>query len=474
MKHLVSRIGAMAALAGLILTMLGTPRATASQASGDATGKKEASQPYLGWSTWSLQATRYPGVNTQGRYSWLNEENLLAQIDVMAEDLERYGYEYINIDAGWWMDWDWNPGYDQYARPTTNLERFPSGMDYIARYIQRKGLKMGTYLPVGLEVGAYNGGNSPIWGAPGCTTADIVFDDLRLTNGFGADGTAYAMDFSDPCAQRYIDSLVAMFDDWGVDLVKLDGVSPGSGRDPAVDGDNYDNVADVAAWDRALADTGRDIHLVVSWAMDLDYAEVWQRYTDSWRIAFDVECYCSTMTTWSASSRSIDALEPWVDEAGPQTGWNNLDSLNVGVGAMDGLTEDERRTLFTFWAIAAAPLYLGDDLTRLDDFGRSLVTDREVIAINQLGIPAQPVDTSTDQEVWYIEKRDGSFVVALFNFGDQPATVAADWKDDLGFSKAAQVGDVWTGAKVSGARDGYSTTVPAHGTRLLEVKPAGH
>jgi hypothetical protein len=296
MKHLVSRAGAGAATALLVPALLLTPGAmaedtaspeavsqpVAAHQSGMTTGQgAEHSQPYMGWSSWSLQATGYPGVNPQGRFSWLNEENLLAQIDVMADDLKQYGYEYVNIDAGWWMDWDWNPGYDEYARPTTNLERFPSGMEYIADYIHDRGLKMGIYMPVGLEFGAYNDGKSPIRGAPGCTTADIVYDDLRPTNGFGEEGSAYAMDFSDPCSQKYLDSLAAMFEEWGVDLLKLDGVGPGSGRDPAVDGDNYDNTADVAAWDRALAGPGEDIHLLVSWALDHDYADFWQRHTDS-------------------------------------------------------------------------------------------------------------------------------------------------------------------------------------------------
>lgn len=467
MSRLVKRI-ALATVISLSLALFVTP--TAAVATRGSHSWDQDKRPYLGWSSWSLQATRYPDVNPQGRYSWLTEANLLAQIDVMAADLKRYGYEYINIDAGWWMDWDWNMSYDEYGRQQVNRERFPRGMDYIARYIHRKGLKMGIYMPVGLERGAYGDGTTPIWGAPGCTTSDIVYDDLRGTNGFGPQGSAYAMDFSNLCSQKYIDSLVAMFDDWGVDLVKLDGVGPGSGKDPAIHGDNFNNVADVAAWDKALARTGRHIHLLLSWSLDHDYADAWKRYADSWRVGFDVECYCPTMTTWTASRRSIIAVEPWVDDAGPTTGWNNLDSLNVGVGEMDGLSDEERRTVMTFWAIAASPLYIGDDMTKLDDYGRSLLTNRDVIAINQLGIPAQPVDTSTQQQVWYIKKKDGSYVVALFNFADAPAEVSAGWSD-LGQFRSASVRDVWAGENLGTHRDGVSATIPAHGTRLLTVKP---
>ncbi|MEO3749049.1 glycoside hydrolase family 27 protein [Streptomyces sp. B6B3] len=428
------------------------------------------SRPYLGWSSWSLQATQYPGVNPQGRFSWLNEENLLAQIDVLAEDLSQHGYEYVNIDAGWWMDWDWNPGYDRFARQTTDLDRFPSGMEYIADYVHDRGLKLGVYLPVGLEMGAYNNGESPIHGAPGCTTADIVYDDLRPTNGFGETGSAYAMDFSDPCSQRYLESLVDMFDEWDVDLLKLDGVGPGSRRDPAVDGENYNNIPDVAAWHEALR--GEDIHLLVSWAMDRDYLADWQAYTDSWRVGGDVECYCETMTSWRASNQSIRATGNWIGAAGPETGWNNLDSLNVGVGEMDGLTEEERRTVFTFWALAASPLYLGDDLTRLDDFGRSLITNDEVIGINQLGIPAQRVGEASPIQVWYLERPDGSLVVGLFNLSEAAADVAVSW-DELGLSGSAQLRDVWADEDLGAHEDGFSANIGAHGSQLITVTPSG-
>ncbi len=479
MKHLMGRLVGAAGVTLLIPALLVTPGATAGEltstpdtrvAAPDAgAGDDFNSRPYLGWSSWSLQATHYPDVNPQGEFSWLNEENLLAQIDVLAEDLKQHGYEYVNIDAGWWMDWAWNPGYDEYARQTTNLERFPSGMEYIADYIHDRGLKMGIYLPVGLEMGAYNNGESPILGAPGCTTADIVYDDLRPTNGFGESGSAYAMDFSDPCSQAYLESLVEMFDDWGVDLLKLDGVGPGSRRDPAVDGENYNNIPDVAAWHEALS--GEDIHLLVSWAMDPDYVADWQAYTDSWRVGGDVECYCDTMTTWRASSQSIRSMGNWIGAAGPDTGWNNLDSLNVGVGEMDGLTEEERRTVFTFWSLAASPLYIGDDLTKLDDYGLSLLTNDEVIGINQLGIPAQRVGEASPYQVWYLERPDGSLVVGLFNLGEAAADVSVTW-EDLGISGSAQVRDVWADEDL-GAHEGFTATLAAHGTQLITVTPSG-
>jgi len=82
-----------------------------------------AIRPYMGWSSWSLQATTMPGRGL----NWLKEENILPQIDAMAELLLEYGYNYINIDSGWNADYNWEAGFDSYGRPSPNPERFPRG-----------------------------------------------------------------------------------------------------------------------------------------------------------------------------------------------------------------------------------------------------------------------------------------------------------------------------------------------------------
>ena len=83
---------------------------------GTAQARDETPKPYLGWSSWSLQASTYPGLNTLGSYSWLTEDKVVLP-RAMASKLKSHGYEYINIDAGWWMDWSWNEHYDAYGRP---------------------------------------------------------------------------------------------------------------------------------------------------------------------------------------------------------------------------------------------------------------------------------------------------------------------------------------------------------------------
>ena len=249
---------------------------------------------------------------------------------------------------------------------------------------------------------------------------------------------------------------------WGVDFLKLDGVGPGSFQGGA----NYTTPPTSRRGTPALAKTGRPIEFVVSWALSHRQADVWKANTNGWRVDTDVECYCDTLVTWnnSVKQRWNDVVQ-WIPDAGPGH-WNNLDSLDVGSGKMDGLTEAERQSYLTLWAIEAAPLYLGDDLTQLDDYGVKLLTNDEVIALNQAGVPAKPVSQTTDQQVWYDRNADGSYTVALFNLAATPARVTADLAQ-LGISGPVQIRDLWAHQDVGTA----SGDLPVHGSRLFKITP---
>ncbi|MGC4759323.1 alpha-galactosidase D [Micromonospora trifolii] len=463
-----TRVPLVAAALGVLLAAGAAPAqaapTTAAQAAPAQATADIAQRPFMGWTSWTMQSSKYPGLNPDGDYSYLTEANVLKQTDALATKLKPYGYEYVNIDAGWWRDNDWVPRFDQYARQAPDPVRFPRGMQAVAEHIHGKGLKAGIYLPVGLEKEAYAGGAAPIWNAPDCTTADTVYPDLRTTNGWDS---AYKLNFDNPCAQKYIDSQAQLFADWGYDFLKLDGVGPGSFKS----GDNYDNVADVAAWQKAIATAGRPIHLELSWSLDINHAADWKRYSNGWRIDTDVECYCNTLVSWENSvDDRFDDAPAWSRKAGPG-GWNDLDSLNVGNGEMDGLTRAERQSYATLWAISKSPLYTGDDLTRLDDYGLSLLTNREVIAIDQNGgAPARPVTPAGDQQVWGAKNPDGSYTVALFNLGDAPASVTAHWAS-FGFTGNASVRDLWNRRDLATQKNAITAALPAHGSRLFTVRP---
>jgi hypothetical protein len=174
--------------------------------------------------------------------------------------------------------------------------------------------------------------------------------------------------------------------------------------------------------------------------------------------------------TWNNSVKiRWDDVAAWTPWASPG-GWNDLDSLDVGNGAMDGLSQDERQSYMTLWAISAAPLYTGDDLTKLDAYGTSLLTNSEVIAVDQQGIPARPVTPGGPTQVWGAKNPDGSYTIALFNMGSLPAQVTAHWSS-FGFGGPATVRDLWQHTDLGVVADAISANIPSHGSRLFRVTP---
>jgi len=407
-----------------------------------------STQPYMGWSSYSMQV--YEGGQ------WITADQIMAQSDAMHDKLQDFGYEYINIDAGW------NGGQDEYGRPIPSTTLFPDGLDAVIDHVHDNGQKVGLYLIPGMSLETAQKA-LPIYGAPGCTTGNLLKQPLQQGDywGFG-----YRLDFDNPCTEKYIDSIADLLGEWGVDFIKFDSVTPGSGISDL----SMDAREEVAAWSRAL--DRNDIWFELSWAVDINYADYWKRYADGWRIDWDVECYCGdeALTTWENVARLFPRLSDWWRHAGP-AGWNDLDSLNVGNGKMDGLTRDERRTATTLWATSAAPMYLGNDLTNLDEYGLELITNREVIAVNQAGVPARPVSTATKQQAWYALNPDGTYTVALYNLGRADADITVAWSD-IGLDGSAKVRDLWAGKNLGSQADGFTAeNVPIHGVRLLKVTP---
>jgi alpha-galactosidase len=264
--------------------------------------------------------------------------------------------------------------------------------------------------------------------------------------------------------------VVDLFASWGTDFIKLDGVTPGSDDDNL----SINNIPDVEAWSKAIAQSGRPIWLTISWALDEDYLNTWQQFANARRTDDDVECEggCSTLTDWPRIVERFWDLVGWENAAGPTVGWNDLDSLDVGSGSAGGLSEEERRSAVTLWAMANAPLYLGGDLTALDVFGKQLLSNDEVIAVNQSGHPAKQI-MGGFTPVWESNLGNGTYYVALFNMNAFPLPITVDWSD-LGFAAALEVRDLWSHADLGPAVRNFSALVGGHDVRLLKVTAAGH
>lgn len=411
-----------------------------------------ASRPYLGWSSFSEQ-TMNPGFLTQA--------NMLTQSDALASSgLQAHGYTYINLDSGW------QGGFDANGRPTPDPATFPD-IEALIDHIHANGQKAGIYWIPGVEEPAVQA-NSPILGSAR-HIQDILALPHRAGNAFGAPGESpyhYKIDFSKPGAQEYIDSVVALFASWGVDFIKLDGVTPGSYSDDL----SIDNRDDVVAWSKAIARSGRPIWLTVSWQVDKDYQDIWGHWSNARRIDDDVECEgrCATLTNWPRIEKRFRDLPAWQDAAGPAKGWNDLDTLDITDGDRDGLSVDEKRSAVTLWAMGNAPMYLGGDLTRMDDVGKRLVTDDEVIAVDQSGKPATQLQGG-DLPVWVSDLGGGRYYVALFNMNATRAVVELPWRQ-MGITGARRVRDVWRHQEQGASLGAWRAELPGHGTQLLLVE----
>jgi hypothetical protein len=453
-RRLVSAAVTAALVLGCLVAAPSAPATGATVAPGD-------DRPVMGWSSWS--SMRCDPV--------LTEANLRQQASIMHDKLQAHGYRYLNVDACWIEQ----HAVDQFGRNRPDPVRFPHGIKALADYVHGLGQRFGLYGIPGVPIAAYQA-NSPIEGTP-YRVRDIVAAGTPFATTFKE---SYKIDFGKPGAQQYVDSIGRLLASWGVDFLKYDSIAPGSSDN------SYDTRADVQAMAGALERSGRRIWLTLSWHLDVASADFYRQYADAWRVDDDIECYttCPTLTAWANPtgyvrdtilSRFFDAAE-WTAFNGlpgsnGKRGWSDLDSLEIGEGAASGLSDDERRTAMTLWSIVGSPLYLGNDLSKLDRTGLALLTNDEVIAVDQSGTGGRPVNVRTDQQVWHKRLPDGSSAVALFNLGDAPAPVTARFAD-VGFCGTATVRDLWRGTSLGVRRDELTTTLAPHASALYTVRPA--
>ena len=412
-------------------------------------------RPNAGWSSFSEQTLSS---------SFLTQANMMAQSDALAASgLQQHGFTYINIDSGWMGS------FDAYGRPIPDPTTFPD-MAALAAHVHANGQKLGIYWIPGVELPAVNA-NYPILGTS-YHIQDILVVPYTPGNAFSSGQFPpyhNKIDFTKAGAQAYMDSVVALFASWGVDAIKLDGVTPGSYDDSLA----INNLADVQAWSLAIAHSGRPIWLTISWSLDQDYLSTWQQFGNARRIDEDVECEgrCGTLTDWPRVTERFYDVVGWEHAAGPTVGWNDLDTLDVGTSVSTGLSETEQHAALTFWAMANAPLNLGGDLTTLDDAGKRMLSNEEVLAIDRSGHPAIQL-RGDDTPVWMMKLDDGTVYLALYNMDAITVPVKVRWRD-LGFKQARLIHDVWNGNDLPPEGPGLEVLVAGHGTRLFKIVASG-
>ena len=350
--------------------------------------------------------------------------------------------------------------------PTTT--KFPSqgtenGIQAVADYVHSLGLKFGLYVTPGISHQAVVQ-NTAIEGTP------YHADDIATTSAeknYNCKGMV-GIDYTKPGAQEFVNSWANQFVSWGVDYVKIDGVGT-------------PDVQDVQSWSTALQQTGRPVHLELSNSLDINNAPTWERFSNGWRTGGDIECYgCASggssypLTAYSSVSSRFNQVADWAPYGGPGA-FNDYDSLELGNGANDGLTLDERKTQMSLWSLASSPLILGTDLTHLDPTDLGLLKNRSVIAVDQDAIDATRITSNANSQVFAKTEKNGDVIVGLFNTsadGQAVSTTASAL--GLPASSDYSLDDLWSHRTTETSTGAISATVPSHGVALFRVRPLNH
>jgi len=348
----------------------------------------------------------------------ISESIIKSQADGMVSSgLAAAGYKYINIDDGFFNG--------RYADGTLRIDsvKFPHGMRYLGDYIHSKGLKAGTYSEAGTN------------------TCGAVYNNQAG----GVGGGLYLHD------QQDID---LFFKTWGFDFLKVDFCG---GKEQLLDEETrYTEIK------KAIDNTGRnDIsYNVCRW----QFPGTWvTKVANSWRISEDINA------SWNSVINVIERntyLAPFAS----QGHYNDMDMLEVG----RGMTAEEDKSHFSMWCILSAPLVLGNDLSTINQHTTDILTNREVIAVDQdtTGVQGHLVtDNGAGLQVWAKNlngKQSRERAVVLFNRSASKTTMSVKWKD-LNLAGMVYGRNLWSHSDFKSKDSVYKTTVPSHGVVLLKV-----
>ena len=333
-----------------------------------------AQRPPMGWNSWDNFATAITEAQTKG------------QADYMAAHLKKFGWEYIVVDIQWYEPGAKTHDYradavlvmDDYGRLQPAVNRFPSSKDgagfkALSDYVHSLGLKFGIHLMRGIPRQAVDK-NLAVKGTTYHAQDIANKNSICLWN-----PDMYGVDMSKPGAQDYYNSVFDLIAAWGVDYVKVDDIAR----------PYHEHEKEIEAIRRAIDRTGRPIVLSLSpGETALDAAAHVTQHANLWRISDDF------WDRWLAVHDQFARLQKWNPHR--QSGaWPDADMLPFGVVELGKrttrLTQDEQHTVMTLWSIARSPLMHGGDMTKTDDFTLSLLTNADVIAVNQNSANNRPL-----------------------------------------------------------------------------------
>ncbi|MDR5728221.1 MAG: glycoside hydrolase family 27 protein [Terriglobia bacterium] len=428
-KHILSS-SAKIQSAALFLVIAGLTGMMHAQSQRTITpGEALAATPPMGWSTWNHF------------HHDISDALVRAQADAMVSSgMRDAGYVYVNIDGGWEGERDANG----VLHPNSN---FPD-MKALGDYIHSKGLKFGMYTGPGPKT---------CGGAPASYGHEA--QDAKMFASWGVDYLKY-----DLCSFREV-----MARESGADgkTTAPSGTAVGFSEVLAHESDAVVKKSDAimrAAYEKmhqALLQTGRPI---VFSMCQYGYAKVWQWGPqvggNLWRTSGDVSANYGRVTDIGFGEAGLARY------AGPGH-WNDPDILEVGNGTM---TPDESRTNFSLWAILAAPLLAGNDLANMTPETKSILLNKEVIAVDQdpLGKQGDRAYETGPLEVWSKPLSGGDLAIGLFNEIRMPTEMTLKLAD-VGWHGPAAARDLWTHSDIGVLRGEYTVMVPAHGVVMLRL-----
>jgi alpha-galactosidase len=396
-------------------------------------GEQICLTPPLGWNSWNCWGES------------VNQDKVLRAARAMvASGLAQHGWMYINIDDGW------QGVRAGAAHALQGNEKFP-GLKGLSNEVHALGLKLGLYSTPWVTSYAGNCGGS----------SDSSDGDWQRRVNKNAGWRHGRYSFAEADAGQWAA--------WGIDYVKYDWAPI--------------DVPHAAMMFKALRGSGRDIVLSLSNAADIALAAEWPKVANCWRTTGDIGDQWrydrNTADVWRYGVSEIAfAQDAWSAAAGPGH-WNDPDMLVVGkVGwgptlRLTHLTPDEQYSHITMWCMLSAPLLLGCDLEQLDAFTLSLLSNDEVLAINQdaLGKQAMRVATVGAIDVYLKPLEDGSHALAFFNRSAEKESFLLNKLKPLGLGGTRHVRDLWRQGELPDCNGELGGEVPGHGVLLLRLFP---
>ncbi len=420
-------------------------------------------KPPMGWNSWDCYGA---GVT---------EDELLGNAEFMRDRLKQYGYQYVVCDIQWYESAAKGNVYnnfadlcmDEYSRLIPAVNRFPSsangaGFKPIADKIHSMGLKFGIHIMRGIPRQAVHR-NTRIYGTT--ARARDIASQFSLCP-WNTD--MYGVDTEKRGAEEYYDSLFKLYASWGVDFVKVDDIANTefSPQNP------YSAEKEIEMIRAAIDRSGRDMVLSLSpGPAPLNKAEHLSENANMWRISGDF------WDRWDKLLNMFSLCEKWYpyvkDGSFPDCdilplGKLCIDGSYMGdMGRDSGFTKEEQKTMMTLWAVFRSPLFFGGELRLTDNYTLSLVTNPEVINVNQNSEKPLFVYNKGGIAVWQT-KIENCTAVAVFNLSDEEKHYKLSFSD-LGIENVRAVRDLWARKDIPKCENDVTVSLKPHSSEFFEI-----